>query len=508
MDTVVSTRSRYGGTVPPATTETRGWSLKSLTSLKVLCKKRHFLLICLILLVVYVAIDTFVYHQTRNDPPALGFTDNKQGLLSAVKNVWEGRHADSSVSGKQAMTSQQTDGPADYRHQKQEHETQLDDKQSNHINEATVQNLITGSTPSNSIKAGTVNIETACHPKSHIVFLKTHKTASSTILNILYRYGEKRNLTFALPSNHNSQLYYPSFFASHFVEGVSSKSVTEFHIMCNHMRFRKSEVAKVMPEDTFYFSVLRHPVELLESAFIYYKSLKVFANSNDLENFLDNVQRDYNSSVQNSHYAHNILAFDFGLNNDVAVDAPDFEDTVKRTIASIESDFHLILITEYFEESMILLKHSLCWSLEDVLSFKLNSRSNKTRHTVSQSTADKIKRWNALDWRIYLHFNTTFWHKVDSLVGQEQMKREISELRALEAELVNTCLKDGKAVHPSQIKDAGLKPFQYGAAVIEGYILNTDIDEQTRINCQRLVTPELQYTQLLYNQQFAKQTKT
>lgn len=85
--------------------------------------------------------------------------------------------------------------------------------------------------------------DTTCQPKSHIFFLKTHKTASSTILNILYRYGESRNLTFALPLNKHSQLFYPHFFASHFVEGVSSRSVKEFHIMCNHMRFRKSEVS-------------------------------------------------------------------------------------------------------------------------------------------------------------------------------------------------------------------------------------------------------------------------
>ena len=34
---------------------------------------------------------------------------------------------------------------------------------------------------------------------SKIVFLKTHKTASSTLQNALLRFGEKQNLTFALP---------------------------------------------------------------------------------------------------------------------------------------------------------------------------------------------------------------------------------------------------------------------------------------------------------------------
>lgn len=82
-----------------------------------------------------------------------------------------------------------------------------------------------------------------CQPKNHIVFLKTHKTASSTILNILYRYGDSHNMTFALPLNMHSQLFYPAFFAAHFVEGVRTQSVKEFHILCNHMRFSSQEVS-------------------------------------------------------------------------------------------------------------------------------------------------------------------------------------------------------------------------------------------------------------------------
>ena len=38
-----------------------------------------------------------------------------------------------------------------------------------------------------------------------IVFLKTHKTASSTVQNILFRFGEKMNLNFALPANNGAR---------------------------------------------------------------------------------------------------------------------------------------------------------------------------------------------------------------------------------------------------------------------------------------------------------------
>ena len=38
-----------------------------------------------------------------------------------------------------------------------------------------------------------------CREKTKIVYLKTHKCASSSLQNIFLRFGEKRNLNFVLP---------------------------------------------------------------------------------------------------------------------------------------------------------------------------------------------------------------------------------------------------------------------------------------------------------------------
>lgn len=258
-----------------------------------------------------------------------------------------------------------------------------------------------------------------------------------------------------------------------------------------------------MPQDTFFFSILKNPVAMMESIFIYYKSIPAFHKARSLDDFLDNGWRGYNTSLPNNHYARNILTFDFGFDNNVATETPGgLETRGAKAIDAIEQDFHLILISEYFDESMILLKRALCWSLDDVVSFKLNSRSERTRHMLSPHTADKIRAWNALDWQLYLHFNITFWRRVDTTVGREEMRREVTRLQERRAELAKTCLKDGGAVDPSQVKDAGLKPFQYGAAIIQGYNLNPGLVGPTKTHCQNLVTPELQYTDTLYTKQF------
>lgn len=81
----------------------------------------------------------------------------------------------------------------------------------------------------------------SCQPNTHIMFLKTHKTASSTVLNMLYRFGEERDLRFALPLGY--QLGYPLPFNAHRVKGYRGAGAVEFHIMGNHMRFNKAEVS-------------------------------------------------------------------------------------------------------------------------------------------------------------------------------------------------------------------------------------------------------------------------
>lgn len=443
---------------------------------KILCSRKQSLWILLALILVCLALQTFVARQNRVEKemsgPELHFTVTEQDSIP-LGLFW----------GKIKANSAPTESP--------ERPEDVD-----------IVALSSTKKTTTTTVAKLLPVLEECKEKTHIVFLKTHKTASSTLLNILYRFGESRNLTFGLPLYKNNQLFYPAYFKTNFVEGALRHRFKEFHILCNHMRFNKTEVAKLMPPDTYYFSILRNPVQMMESVFSYYKSLPVFRKMKSLDEYLESALSHYNASLHGSGYAHNLLAYDFGLNNNVTADSPDLEKHVSYAISFIEHTFGVVLISEYFDESMILLRHHLCWSLEDVASFKLNTRSNRTRKSLYPETEDKIKKWNALDWRIYLHFNATFWHKLETEIGWQRLEKEVAELRALQAKFANVCLKDGGAVEASQIKDKGLKPFQSGVASIQGYNLNPNMDNRTREMCERLILPELQYTVRLYYKQF------
>ncbi|XP_078521905.1 galactose-3-O-sulfotransferase 2-like [Lissotriton helveticus] len=342
-----------------------------------------------------------------------------------------------------------------------------------------------------------------CEPQTNIVFLKIHKSASSTIMNILFRFGEAHNLTFALPYNSVTQLYYPHYFSARFVEGYSSDTANRFNIMCHHMRFQQQEVEKVMPYNTFYFAILRNPVQLMESSFAYYKGISSFSRTKTLEEFLAEPSLFYTPSDRDSHYAKNLMTFDFGFNNN----GNSSSIYSQMDILAIESIFNLVLIAEYFDESMILLKETLCWNMNDVLSFPLNSRNDSTRLTLSEDTAEQIKDWNKLDWELYIYFNRTFWNKIDRVLGRERMQQEVAELRQRREQLAQTCLEEGSKVDPKLIKDVSLVPLQYGRARIQGYNIKAGLNKKKRQLCESLIRPELQYSSLMYKKQFPKKAK-
>ena len=65
-----------------------------------------------------------------------------------------------------------------------------------------------------------------------------------------------------------------------------------------------------------------------------------------------------------------------------------------------------VLITEYFEESIVLLKHLMCWQYEDLAFFKLNSREESRKSSLSLSPGAKERLRNSMksDYTLYNHF--------------------------------------------------------------------------------------------------------
>ncbi|CAL9708327.1 unnamed protein product [Knipowitschia caucasica] len=329
-----------------------------------------------------------------------------------------------------------------------------------------------------------------CSPKVDIMFLKTHKTASSTFLNILFRFGEKHRLKFAFPNGRND-FFYPSFFERSQVKDYRPGMC--FNVVCNHMRFNAPEVAKVLPMDTTYITILRDPAELFESSFHYFGRLVPFTwkipGDDKISEFLLNPDNYFDPHSFNSFYLKNLLFFDFGLDNMLQVTDPQVEEGIK----SISERFHLVMMVEYFEESLILLKEVLCWDMDDLLFFKLNARKGSTVSKLTHEHRVKALEWNDIDWKLYRHFNRTFWAKVEAY-GQQRMALDVAELRRRNAEMTKLCIEGGQAVEAGRIHETAMQPWQpIGEKSIMGYNLKPNVDKAYRTLCRKMLTPELQY---------------
>lgn len=71
---------------------------------------------------------------------------------------------------------------------------------------------------------------------------------------------------------------------------------------------------------------------------------------------------------------------------------------VKNYIKFLNKEFDLVMIMDYFDESLVLLKRLLCWEIDDILYVKLNERKDNEKATrLSGSVQDNIRRWNKAD---------------------------------------------------------------------------------------------------------------
>lgn len=336
-----------------------------------------------------------------------------------------------------------------------------------------------------------------------IAFLKTHKTASTTMQNIMFRFAERHNLTVALPQRPcDHQFCYPSSFNSKFVHPYTLPA----HIITSHMRFNHSEVQRIMPNDTIYITILREPASMFESLFSYYNqycpSFKRVPNGS-LETFLKDPWRYFRPTEKDSMFAHNALTYDLGGDNNHRASDKAY---VKDFIAKIERIFSLVMISEYFDESLVLLRHLLSWELEDVLYINLNMRTPSSRRSLQQGLPARIRVWNALDAQLYNHFNASLWCRLEAL-GLDCVAREVQLLREARDRLVRGCFGGPQPqLRPAnQIKDKVLRPWQPSSKVtIMGYdlplnasYLGAKLGSESRDRCLKLIMPEVQYSQRL-----------
>ena len=74
-----------------------------------------------------------------------------------------------------------------------------------------------------------------------------------------------------------------------------------------------------------------------------------------------------------------------------------------------------MIILEYLDESLIVLRRKLCWDLIDILSLPLHILTYSYKDfALNSSLIQTLKNWNAVDYKLYETFNATLWKTISS----------------------------------------------------------------------------------------------
>lgn len=249
----------------------------------------------------------------------------------------------------------------------------------------------------------------------HIGFLKVRKAGGSTMQNIFFRFGLDRNLTFVLPKTTN----YFKVAAS-----MPVKPGGHYDILATHSWFRKEEYDKILPHDKVNIAIVREPMERFISAAHYYRDvfgfpyLKAVPVSHYIQELIlhpEKYEKGRFSETRNS------MGQDFGFEPTLKITDTD---KISKKLKFLESEFKLVLITDRFEESLVLMKRFLHWKLKDILYISRNTHSHAPVNITEELRA-KYRNTSFMDFAINEHFLKIFDKKVEKEGPEFQNEVEV-----------------------------------------------------------------------------------
>lgn len=184
----------------------------------------------------------------------------------------------------------------------------------------------------------------------------------------------------------------------------------------------------------------------------------------------------------------NQMLYDLGLEEQYL----DNEEEVVMKIKQIDKHFDLVMIAEFFSESMVLLKHQLCWSIADVKSFHLNGRMENGKSKLNTITKQRLAKYLKSDYMLYNHFRKKFIEKMYSF-GFEKIEKEVEELNKLnkyQADICNLRAKPNALLRGDQR--------WYGPSFLVGYQVNKTSENA---DCALMTMSGLKYIERIREKQ-------
>ncbi|XP_041466478.1 galactosylceramide sulfotransferase-like [Lytechinus variegatus] len=312
-----------------------------------------------------------------------------------------------------------------------------------------------------------------CDVIKHVVYIKTHKTGSTTLETLFNRFGFYHNSSFIF--NKNGAL-------GHFESmdlrkadvvkkllpplGVKEGDYARYKnydTSAIHVRFYRDVLDQFMASGTRYVSSVRDPADQWESAFNQFGFRKVIsdvANSNGQMIIINGSLKlpfDEKNSTLDAineflrtpevyidvlkkrgddilwHFARNSQTFD--LSTDIEPEQVHNETLVNRTFDRLVDELDFVIVNEYFDESLLVMKKEFCWNFTDILYIPKNRRAVKD--TLPEETRAKIRALCRADTLLHRRFNESLCKKIEAY-GPD-FKKDLDHFRQMLNDVKSEC---------------------------------------------------------------------
>jgi galactosylceramide sulfotransferase/galactose-3-O-sulfotransferase 3 len=323
-----------------------------------------------------------------------------------------------------------------------------------------------------------------------LILGKTHKTGSSTFNTIWWRVAAAEQWRVLIPKDYIN-LDYPENVP--LAEGASEH---KYDAILNHAVFLRENLASYVKENPFVISIVRDPVSRIRSAWTYYRANMLkdgkgfpFETEYRAADWTKMAQAFRQCEGYSGCTCANGQAFDLGWYR-----SPEFKNAQRKTallqkadrrhqwslcntasfqswLDRMQTELDFVAITEYFDESLVLLGRIYGLSLNQLVYIpkkvsyvaKTSDNEQLTPTLALPETPDDhmslplprgsalpfVQETNKCDSLLYSRFNESFWEhwaREDAdgqSHGRPSLAHDVRTLRRMNADLAEACASEG-----------------------------------------------------------------
>ncbi|CAG0895026.1 unnamed protein product [Cyprideis torosa] len=278
------------------------------------------------------------------------------------------------------------------------------------------------------------SVPSGCSLRPNLVFLKIPKTGSMTFSTIMDRLIVKHQLLLATPPISTRLSSFSSneeFKRCMFQDGSHSPPSGRANILYHHTILGGREMDTVVGPNPVRVTLIRHPVNQVMSFWNHARSFDhegmtlgwPVSNNCELKEYLANPSNCWPGIMD--------FVFWFDMQSKyLNVYSSPVTSELENIVVGLNDYFDLVMLTERYDESLILLKDLLCLEWDDVMYKKANVKLfTANRPTLTIEERIKILEKSHTDWFIYKYFSRQLEAKIE-IYGRERMKKDLAYFRA------------------------------------------------------------------------------